>query len=138
MASPFGFVPTPAFNRSFGWLLALMGGVLAAYTYWKHGPFHWVIVGALLACVAALFAVVAPHLLSPLSRIWMALGLLIGKVVNPIVFGVMFFCLITPIGWVARLRGRDALRLKTQPHSGSHWVDRSPPGPAAESFKNQY
>lgn len=138
MGSVFSFVPTTSFNRSFGWLLSLLGAVLAAYAFWKSGALFWVAAGLFLACTAALLAIMAPDSLSPLSRLWMGVGLLIGKVVNPIVFGVMFFGLITPIGWVARVKGRDALRLKAQTQTDSHWVDRTPPGPAAESFKNQY
>ena len=138
MASLFSFVPTTSFNRSFGGLLSLAGAALAGYTYWKQGPAMWVVAGVVIALVAGALAIVAPAVLSPLSRLWMALGLLIGKVVNPIVFGLMFFGLITPIGWIARLRGRDALRLRANAQAVSHWVDRLPPGPDAQSFKNQY
>ena len=53
-------------------------------------------------------------------------------------FGLMFFALITPVGWVMRLRGRDALKLRLDPSAHSYWVDRRPPGPRPESFKQQF
>jgi hypothetical protein len=67
----------------------------------------------------------------------MKLGELMGKVVSPLVLGVIFFVLLTPVGLIGRLLGRDELRLK-RTNSESYWIDRVPPGPAGDSFKNQF
>lgn len=136
IASP--FVPSESFNRSFGFLVmtACLAGVV--YAQIRHAPIGWSMVAAIAAVLMGVLAVWAPLSLTPLSRAWMGLGMLMGRVVNPLVFGVMFFALITPVGWVARLRGRDALRLHLDPSARSYWVDRQPPGPLPESFKNQF
>lgn len=132
------FAPSDSFNRSFGFLAMGMfvAGAVTAQT--RHAAIGWsvaAVIGAL--CMGAL-AVWAPRKLTPLSRVWMGLGMLMGRVVNPLVFGLMFFALITPVGWVMRLRGRDALKLRLDPSARSYWVDRQPPGPRPESFKNQF
>lgn len=136
IASP--SVPSESFNRSFGFLAmaACLGGVV--YAQMRHAPVGWSIVAAIAAVLLGVLAVRAPRRLAPLSRAWMGLGMLMGKVVNPLVFGLMFFALITPVGWVARLRGRDALKLRLDPAARSYWVDRQPPGPRPESFNNQF
>jgi hypothetical protein len=67
----------------------------------------------------------------------MKLGELMGKIVSPFVLGVIFFALITPIGFFGRLFGRDELRLKGSKAS-SYWIDRVPPGPSSDSYKNQF
>ncbi len=79
----------------------------------------------------------APQLLTPLNRLWYALGIILGKVINPIVLGAMFFVLITPIALLTRLFGRDELKIKKS-FAHSYWVDRLPPGPQSDSFKNQF
>lgn len=63
--------------------------------------------------------------------------MLLGKIVSPIVLGIIFFLLISPVALVTRAFGRDALRLKAA-ETGSLWITRTPPGPDPESFKNQF
>jgi hypothetical protein len=65
------------------------------------------------------------------------LGLLLGKIISPIVLGLIFFVLITPVSLVTRLFGRDELKMKKRSVE-SYWVDRSPPEPPSNTFKNQY
>ncbi len=70
---------------------------------------------ALAASLALVFLILArwrPGLLAPLNKIWTALGLLLTKVMNPIVMGVVFFIVVTPIGLLMRLSGKDPLRLR--------------------------
>jgi hypothetical protein len=76
--------------------------------------------------------------LAPLNRLWLKFGLLLHKVVSPIVLGVMFFLVITPIGLTMRAFGKNPLRLKLDKQSGSYWIERVPPGPAPESLKDQF
>ncbi len=79
----------------------------------------------------------ASQLLTPLNRFWYALGMHIGQVISPIVLGAIFFVLITPIALITRLFGRDELKIKKS-FVQSYWVDRLPPGPPSDSFKNQF
>ena len=65
------------------------------------------------------------------------LGLALGKIVSPIVLGIIFFGLITPIALIARLLGRDELKLK-RPKKSTYWSKPISSNSDADSFKNQF
>lgn len=124
-------------NRNFGFLFAGVFALLSAYAAYHNADalkvYGWLAAGAAVGLVA----VAAPSMLTPFNKAWMRLGDLMGKVVSPLVLGIIFFVLITPIALVTRLFGRDELRLKlTNAHS--FWIDRTAPGPDGDSFKNQF
>jgi ABC-type uncharacterized transport system permease subunit len=134
--SPTGGAVLPS-ERKFGVLFTLVFAVLTAYLAWKAWSQVAIGVGAVLAAGFAVATLVRPAVLAPLNRAWFALGVLLGRIISPIVLGAMFFLLITPIGLIARAFGRDELRLKPQ-DVNSYWRERSDPVAAAESFKNQF
>lgn len=128
--------PIPS-ERSFAYLftsLALIAAVFGVYAGWSTP-----LICALIALsVVILFAGFrAPTLLRPFNRAWFLLGQLLERLFSPVVLGMMFFLLITPVAVVCRAFGRDALRLKKH-EATSYWLSRDPPGPGAESFKNQF
>lgn len=91
--------------------------------------------------LAGLFAaatLIRPRLLRPLNRLWMQVGLLLGRVVNPIVTGLLFMLVFAPVGILFRLIGRDLLRLRPRPEVTTYWISRQPPGPPPESMINQF
>jgi hypothetical protein len=123
-------------DRGFGLVFAGFFALMAALAAWRHHTtWHYTLP------VAAVFLVVAltvPAILAPLNRLWLKIGLLLFKVVNPIVMGLLFFATITPIGLVMRLSGKDFLRLRLDKSAKSYWIDRAPPGPPPQSMKNQF
>ncbi len=88
--------------------------------------------------VFAIIAIWKPALLAVPNRLWTKLGVLLGKVVSPIALGILFYGVITPIGAVMRLAGKDALRLKLDSGADSYWIPRKPPGPPPDSMTNQF
>ena len=78
-----------------------------------------------------------PTMLTKPNLYWMKFSLLLARVVSPIVLGVLFFVLISPLAIVLRIFGRDQLLLKRQ-ESSSLWKIRNSKGYPLESFKNQY
>jgi len=82
--------------------------------------------------------IVRPALLAPLNRAWLRFGLLLHKVVSPLVMGVFFFFIFTPMGLLRHGFGNNFLRLKRDPQVASYWILRQPPGPAPDSLKNQF
>lgn len=112
--------------------------ILGAYG-WLFNAFEFFLALGLVG-IGLLFGVISilsPQILGPLNKVWFYLGQFLGKIVSPIVLGIIFFGILTPVGLVTRLFGRDELRLKRS-KKDTYWVDRSPPGPQAESFKNQF
>ena len=130
--------PTLPSERRFGALFTVVFSLAGIYGHFVKDWSSEVVIGLFVASlVVAVVAIVIPAALAPFNKAWFQLGLLMGKVVSPIVLGVIFFLLLTPVGLITRLFGRDELRLKRKPVS-SYWVDRSPPGPAGDTFKNQF
>lgn len=123
-------------ERRFGVLFAAIFAVLALVSLYRGGAV-WPWVHGLLALGFATLAAWLPRGLAPLNRAWFQLGLLMGRVVSPVVLGVLYFGLITPVACIGRWLGRDELQLQKQPRP-SHWIDREPTGPAPDSYKNQF
>jgi hypothetical protein len=125
----------PGSNRTFGLVMAAALAVVSLINGWHLGRlWPWTVVTALLFAGAAWLR---PSSLGLLNRLWMKLGLMMHKVVNPVVMGLLFYGTILPTGLVMRLRGRDLLRLKRQPTAESYWIAR-PPGPSPETMRDQF
>lgn len=91
--------------------------------------------------VAALIlatALIRPALLAPFNRGWMKFGLLLHKITNPIIMGLIFFLAVTPTALIMRAMGKDPLRRKFDPSAQSYWIEREPPGPEPETMKQQF
>lgn len=124
-------------ERTFGLVFVGIFLIAAAYGWYEQFSNAWVYTFLILASILLFCVLVAPKLLRPLNKAWYQLGLFLGRFVSPIVLGILFFIVITPVAIVMRLSGRDALKLRKQDVS-SHWIDRKPPGPEPESFKEQF
>jgi Saxitoxin biosynthesis operon protein SxtJ len=123
-------------DRSFGLVMAAFFLVMACWPLVRAQQIRWWALG-----VAAVFSVLAllwTAPLAPLNKLWIRLGLLLYKVVNPIVLGLLFYVTVTPIALLMRVLGKDPLRLRRDRDAASYWIDRTPPGPAPESMKNQF
>lgn len=129
------FPPLPS-NRSFGLLFVVVFTLLGLWQSWKGGSWPWLWLG--LAGTTGFVTAIAPDLLTPFNRAWMRFGLLLHKIVNPIVMGAIFFGVITPAGILMRALGRDPMQRKYNPEAQTYWIPRQPPGPEPESLKQQF
>lgn len=123
-------------DRSFGLVFAAAFLVIAGIPLFHGEAIRWWAVG--MAAVFALVALIRPALLAGLNRLWIKLGILLGKVVSPIALSILFYVVVTPIGVIMRLTGKDPLRLKFEPDAESYWIPREPPGPPPGSMNNQF
>ena len=125
-------------NRSFGItvgavLLLLAGGrAFLAHLGWFE--IALLVIGALLVTLG----LTAPGILAPFNKAWTKLGLVLSRIVNPLVMGLIFVTTVTPIGVFMRLARRDPLRLRFDSETPSYWIERKPPGPAPETMKQQF
>ncbi len=128
--------PPSTSDRSFGLLFAAVGGAIALLGIWegRHSALWWAI-AAFVFLVVALFA--AP-LLGPLNRGWRWLSLQLFRIVNPILMGVIFFCVLTPLAIIMRRVGRDPLRLRFEPDKRSYWLARTSAGERQTSMTDQF
>ena len=67
-----------------------------------------------------------------------AFGAVANTIVTWVLMALMFYGVVTPLGWALRRLGRDLLRLRWEPRLGSYWLERRPPGPPPETMKNQF
>src|SRR5262245_60467231 len=109
-------------DQSFGLLFAAVFALLAAYLGW-HG-YVWWMAPLMLAPVFSVLALMRPLVLAPLNRVWTKAGLLLGAVVAPIVMAVIYFIVVTPTAILARLAGKDFLRLRREPTAATYWLSR--------------
>tara|TARA_B100001769_G_C21955611_1_gene514344 strand:+ start:287 stop:685 length:399 start_codon:yes stop_codon:yes gene_type:complete len=122
-------------NRKFGIFFTFVFALAAAYFY-NSDIMTWAYLFSATSLIFLVITVVKDELLLPLNKLWMRFGLLLGIIVSPIVLGVIFFGLFTPIAMLMRLSGRDELKLKFS-RKASHWISRSEPIKSG-SFKNQF
>jgi Saxitoxin biosynthesis operon protein SxtJ len=123
-------------ERSFGLVFAGFFALLGALSLYSGAErwHYWFP----LAGVFAVLAYAAPRLLTPLNRLWAKVGLLLHMVISPVILGILFYVCVTPIGMLMRMSGRDPLRRKFEPAAKTYWITREPPGPAPETFNNQF
>ena len=124
-------------NRKLGFFFTSVFALLSSY-------FLFVGLNS-IACV--MFAITVFFLLTtlikadallPLNKLWMQLGLLLGMIVSPIVLGIIFFGLFTPMSLLMKLFRRDELRLKLVTDRKSHWKERNLRDAQTDAFKHQF
>ena len=127
---------TPGSDRTFGLVMAGFFALLTLINVWHSGrAWPWELALAVLFLAAGL---IKPSVLRPLNIVWMKFGLLLHKVVNPVIMALLFYGTVLPTGLIARAMGKDFLRLKREPDAASYWIVRAPPGPAPDTMKDQF
>jgi hypothetical protein len=123
-------------NRSFGWTFTVVFLVIGVHSLWRgHELWPWMFGAAGLTAAVTL---ARPQWLAPLNHGWMQFGELLHGVVSPVVLGIIFYGLFTPVGIVMRIARRDIMKRRFEPDAATYWVDRDPPGPASDSFRDQF
>jgi predicted membrane metal-binding protein len=127
---------TGSTDRSFGVVFTLVFALIAVWPLFFSGEIR--IWAAITSLVILAISILKPAILSPFNKIWFRFGLLLHKIINPIIMAVMFFGIFTPTALLLKIAGKDLLRLKINKKSKSYWVERNPPGPASDSMRNQF
>ena len=122
--------------RAFGIVFTVLFAVIGLWPLIHGGEVRiWSLV---LAVVILAVALIRPSLLAPFNQAWMKFGLLLHKITNPVIMGLIFFLTVTPTALIMRAMGKDPLRRKFDPSATSYWIDRDPPGPEPETMKQQF
>jgi hypothetical protein len=123
-------------DRGFGLVFAVFFGAVGLLPLLQgNAPRLWAVVAAGVTLVVAMLA---PALLRPFNRLWTRFGTLLHSVVSPVALAVVFFGVVTPTGLLMRLFGKDLLGLRFDRNAASYWVKRTPPGPTADSLRQQF
>ena len=123
-------------ERSFGIVFAIVFLLIALFPLLGDGGVRlW---SAGVAAVFGGLAFLAPELLAPLNTLWFKFGMLLSKIMSPIVMGILFFVTVTPTGLFMRARGKDLLRQKLDPDAETYWIEVDPEQAALTSMKKQF
>ena len=119
-------------NRSFGIVFFIVFLLIALYPLLKGNDLRiWSLV---ISFIFLILGLIDSKILTPLNRLWFKFGLLLGKFISPLIMGIIFFVVVTPIGIIMRLLKKDLLNLKYNKKE-TYWIDKS--GPKSK-MKNQF
>ena len=119
-------------NKSFGVVFFLVFLLISLYPLINDGNIRiWSFV---ISIIFLILGVSNSKILSPLNKIWFKFGLLLGKIISPVVMGIIFFIVVTPTGLILRLFQKDVLNLKFN-NNNTYWIEKS--GPKSK-MKNQF
>ena len=109
-------------NRNFGLVFFFVFLIVGLWPLLNGGPFRiWSIV---IAIIFLILGLMNSKLLTPLNKLWFKFGLFLGTIVSPFVMGIIFFLVITPIGFVMKITGKDLLNIKHDNKKKSYWINR--------------
>ena len=119
-------------NKSFGIVFFVVFLIISLYPLLNNESIRiWSLV---ISIIFLILGILDSKILSPLNKIWFKFGIFLGKIISPIVMGVIFFLVVTPTGFIMRLLGKDVLNLKYSDHK-SYWIAKT--GPKSK-MKNQF
>ena len=111
-------------NRSFGLVFSIVFLIIAIYPLINsEGLRVWSLIIAIIFLVLGL---INSKILTPLNKLWFKFGILLGKILSPVIMAVIFFLVVTPIGLFMRMIGKDLLNLKFNKNK-SYWIKKSGP-----------
>jgi hypothetical protein len=119
-------------NKSFGIVFFVVFLLITLYPLLNNESIRiWSLV---ISIIFLILGILDSKILSPLNKIWFKFGIFLGKIISPIVMGIIFFLVVTPTGFIMRLLGKDVLNLKYSDHK-SYWIEKT--GPKSK-MKNQF
>jgi len=124
-------------DRKFGQQMSIalfLVGLLSYFRDWSQ-TVTFVLFG--VAALHLILAYVAPIALSPINKFWKGVGIVVGKIFQPIEVTLIFGLIFTPIALLMRLFGRDALYLRNR-KGDSFWIPRKVQEISVDSFRNQF
>ena len=119
-------------NRSFGIVFFIVFLIISIW------PLHYGenirIWSLIISIIFLILGIINSKILSPLNKVWFKFGIFLGKIISPLIMGFIFFLVVTPIGIIMRLLGKDVLNLKYNKNK-SYWIEKT--GPKSK-MKNQF
>jgi len=118
-------------NITFGILFFILFLIISLYPLKSDGFIRiWSVV---LSSVFLIITIIKPNLFTFLNKLWIQFGILLGKIISPIVMGLVFFFVVTPIGILMKILKKDVMGLKRR--KSSYWINRED---KLQSMKKQF
>ena len=119
-------------NRSFGIVFFIVFLLIAFYPLINQGEIR--IWSVLISLLFLILGIINSKILTPLNKVWFKFGIFLGKIISPIVMGLIFFLVVTPIAFLMRMLNKDLLNLKFNKKS-SYWIEKTDP---KSKMRNQF
>ena len=119
-------------NRSFGIVFFAVFLIIATYPLIYSGDVR--IWSVIISFIFLILGLLNSKILTPLNKLWFKFGIFLGTIISPIIMAIIFFLVVTPIGLIMRLLGKDVLNLKYNKNQ-SYWIEKN--GPKSK-MKNQF
>ena len=119
-------------NRSFGIVFFVVFILIGFYPLINDGNLN--IISILIGIIFLILGVLNSRFLTPLNKIWFKFGIFLGQIISPIVMGIIFFLVVTPIAFIMRVLGKDVLKLKKNTDN-SYWIKKTD---LKSKMKNQF
>ena len=119
-------------NRSFGIVFFIVFILIAFYPLINQGEIR--IWSVLISLLFLILGIINSKILTPLNKVWFKFGIFLGKIISPIVMGLIFFLVVTPIAFLMRMLKKDLLNLKFSKNN-SYWVEKTD---SKSNMKNQF
>jgi len=120
-------------NRSFGLVFFVVFLLIAIYPLTNNEEIRiWSII---VSFIFLFLGLLKSKFLSPLNILWFKFGVFLGIIVSPLIMGIIFFLVVTPIGLLMRLFGKDILHLKLNKKKSTYWIEKSG---IKSTMKNQF
>jgi hypothetical protein len=120
------------YNRSFGIVFFIVFLLIAFYPLINQGNIR--IWSVLISLLFLILGIINSKILTPLNKVWFKFGIFLGKIISPVVMGIIFFLVVTPIAFLMRIFKKDLLNLKFNKNS-SYWIEKTDP---KSTMKNQF
>ena len=119
-------------NRSFGIVFFIVFILIAFYPLINQEEIR--IWSVLISLLFLILGIINSKILTPLNKVWFKFGIFLGKIISPIVMGLIFFLVVTPIAFLMRILNKDLLNLKFSKNN-SYWIEKIEP---KSKMKNQF
>ena len=119
-------------NKSFGIVFFVVFLVIATYPLINGDEIRlWFL---FISIIFLFLGLINSKILNPFNKLWFKFGIFLGKIISPLIMGIIFFLVVTPIGLIMRLLNKDLLNLKFNKNS-SYWIEKNEP---KSKMKNQF
>ena len=123
-------------ERSFGFVFTVVFLLVGIWPMFDGSVARWWAI--IFAAIILAVSLVRPVILRPLNRIWFKFGLVLNRIVSPLVMGLLFYLTVTPMALIMRCLGKTPIAKSFDRDAKSYWIHREPPGPSPDSMKNQF
>ena len=112
-------------NKSFGIVFFVFFLILSLYPLLNKEKLNLLFL--IFSITFLILGILNSKIFTPLNKVWFKFGIILGKIISPIIMGIIFFLVVTPIGLIMKTLGKDLLKLKYNKKDSTYWIEKNGP-----------